>query len=79
MVRHQQDYINLKRKLEKSYDITTQEGSILNYLNLQIIQSQAGISFDQTAHILDMLQPHFPLHSSFTKTDTPFRTDREYE
>ena len=26
-----------------------------------------------------MLEPHFPKDSSFTATDIPFRTDREYE
>ena len=45
----------------------------------KVIQSSDGISFDQTEHILQMLEPHFPRSSSFTRTDTPFRTDRGYE
>jgi len=72
-------YLNIKARIEKSYDITMQEGPVIKYLNLQIIQSDAGISFDQTQHILKMLEPHYPQGSSFTKTDIPFRTDRDYE
>jgi len=79
LVSEKQLYLDIKTRIEKSYDITMQEGPILQYLNLQIIQSDAGISIDQTKHILKMLEPHFPKDSSFTATDIPFRTDREYE
>ena len=79
LVSHKQLYIDIKTRIEKSYDITMQEGPVIQYLNLQIIQSDAGISFDQTQHILKMLEPHYPKTSSFTRTDIPFRTDREYE
>ena len=72
-------YLELKAHLAKAFSITTQEGPVLKYLNLRIIQSEAGISIDQTQHILDMVQPHYPKNSNFTKTDSPFRTDRSYE
>jgi len=72
-------YLDIKTRIEKSYDITMQEGPVLQYLNLQIIQSDAGISIDQTKHIFKMLKPHFPINSAFTATDIPFRTDRAYE
>ena len=79
LVSRKQLYLDIKARIEKSYDITMQEGPVIKYLNLQIIQSDAGISLDQTQHILKMLEPHYPQQSSFTKTDIPFRTDREYE
>lgn len=79
LVSRKQLYLDIKARIEKSYDITMQEGPILQYLNLQIIQSDAGISIDQTQHILKMLEPHYPKGSPFTKTDIPFRTDRAYE
>ena len=79
LVSHKQLYEEIRKRIEKSYDITIQDGAILKYLNLQIIQSDAGISIDQTQHILKMLEPHYPKSSKFTKTDIPFRTDKEYE
>ena len=79
MVKDKADFIRVKDRISQSYDLTTQEGMILNYLNLQIIQSAAGISIDQTKHILEMVEPHFPKGSSFTHTDTPFWTDKSYE
>ncbi len=36
-------------------DVTTQEGPILKYLNLRIVQSSYGVSFDQTEHIRDTI------------------------
>ena len=79
LVSHKKLYDDIKQRIEKSYDITMQEGPILKYLNLQIIQSDAGISIDQTQHILKMLEPHYPKSSHFTKTDIPFRTDKDFE
>ena len=72
-------YSQFKTNLEKAFKITTQEGPELNYLNLHIVQSNYGISFDQTQHILDMVEPHFPRDSSFSKVNFPFCTDRGYE
>ena len=40
---------------QKFFDVTTQEGPILKYLNLCFVQSSYGISFDQTEHIHDMI------------------------
>ena len=37
-------------ELEKVFDLTVNEGSILKFLNICIVQSPAGISFDQTNH-----------------------------
>jgi len=66
--------------LEKLFDPTVSEGSLLKFLNLCIVQSSAGISFDQTHHIRSNIlaeyfagvdtksikMPYtFPLESSF--------------
>ena len=41
----------LRDFVTKFFDVTTQEGPILKYLNLCIVQSQYDISFDQAEHI----------------------------
>jgi hypothetical protein len=46
-----QPFLLLKQELEKLFDLTCVEGNILKFLNLRIIQSPSGISFDQTDHI----------------------------
>jgi len=79
LVSRKQLYLDIKARIEMSYGITMQEGPVIKYLNLQIIQSDAGISLDQTQHILKILEPHYPQNSTFTRTDIPFRTDRDYE
>lgn len=38
-------------ELQRLFDITTKGGTVLKYLNLSIIQTEHGISFDQTEHI----------------------------
>jgi hypothetical protein len=48
-------FLRLKAELEKIFDLTVCEGSVLKFLNLRIIQSPAGISFDQMQHIQDTL------------------------
>jgi hypothetical protein len=69
--------------LERFFEITSKTGSLLNYLNLCIIQSELGVSYDQTDHIRKMVKKHFPpekIGDSKTKTvHTPFRTDTQYE
>ena len=61
------------------FDITTQEGSIINFLNLRIISSPTVISIDQTKHILEMMEPHFPRLQHFFKINTPMRNDKLFE
>ena len=47
----QSAFIHLKAKLNKMFDLTSKEDAILKFLNLHIVQSLAGISFNQTQHI----------------------------
>ena len=68
--------------LRRHFGITTKTGSRLDYLNLRIIQSSAGISYDQTEHIQDEILPiFFPPDSTerLKPVHTPFRTDSAYE
>jgi hypothetical protein len=44
-------FLQLKQALEQLFDLTICEGNILKFLNLRIVQSPAGVSFDQTQHI----------------------------
>ncbi len=48
-------FLFLRQELEKLFDLTVTEGSVLKFLNLRIVQSPAGISFDQTQHIRSIL------------------------
>jgi hypothetical protein len=60
------------------------QGTLVKYLNIRIIQSDLGISYDQTEHIeRKILQKHFPddkIGDTIMKeVHTPFRTDNQYE
>ncbi len=48
-------FLALKAALDKLFDLASCEGSILKFLNLWIIQSPSGVSFDQTTHIYKTL------------------------
>ena len=61
------------------FDITTQEGPIINFLNLRIISSPTALSIDQTKHVLEMVEPHFPRLQHYSKVHTPMRTDKLFE
>ena len=70
--------------LRKLFDITVKEGTQLSYLNLRIIQSEHGVSYDQTEHIIHkIINKYFPPskieESKLKPVHTPFRTDSEYE
>jgi len=82
--RTREPFLRLKLALEKLFNSTVCEGSVLKFLNLRIIQSPSGISFDQTRHIQNVILAEyfkdiptdsikqqlypFPLEPSFEKT-----------
>ena len=74
-------FYELRDFVTKFVDVTTQEGPILKYLNLRIVQSQYGISFDQTEHIRDtILDPWLKNSKERVKGfHTPWPTDRAAE
>jgi hypothetical protein len=60
------------------------EGTQISYLNLQIIQSKYGVSYDQTKHIHQkIVNKYFPPDkvsgSPMKDVHTPFRTDSQCE
>jgi hypothetical protein len=64
--------------------ITVKEGAQLSYLNLRNIQSEYGVSYDQTEHIIrKIINKYFPPskieESKLIPVHTPFRTDSDYE
>jgi hypothetical protein len=51
---------HLVNELRQMSDLTSKQGSILKFLNLRIVQSPLGVSFDQTKHITtQILEPYF--------------------
>jgi len=75
-------FLRLKSELEKLFDLTVCEGSILKFLNLRIIQSPSGVSFDQTNHIKNtILYDYFkdvPVNS-IPRQLYPFPLDASFE
>jgi hypothetical protein len=64
------------------FEVTLQEGKILHFLNLLIIQSPAGISIDQTEHIVDTIcTPCFKNQytSDLISITNPLPTDSLFE
>ena len=75
-------YRSLCDYLKKFFDITTEEGTSFMYLNFRIIQSEFGVSFDQTEHILGtIVKKFFPSESCkrLKQVLTPVRTDNEFK
>ena len=67
-----------RRAFEEYFQIKSQEGSIIKYLNFRIFQSPIDLSIDQTDHIKELVNEQFPT-GKFRKVDTPFWTDSTYE
>ena len=64
--------------LLSAFKVTTQEGSVLKYLNFRIIQSVHGISIDQTSHIQELVHTYIPVDSKIDPVNTPLRSDRQF-
>ena len=72
LVDHLSDYVS----------VTMKEGSSITYLNIRIVQSSDGISYDQTSHIEDTIKRKFfpPARAlSLKSVHMPFRTDSQFE
>jgi hypothetical protein len=76
---HQSLFDDLCTSLKKYFELTTKEGPELSYLNLSITQTSEYIAIDQTKHIKEIVESWFPETSNIHTTDTPFRTDNEFE
>ena len=68
--------------MDSLFPVTAQTGIVLKYLNIRIIQTDLGISIDQTQHIkTNIVDKYFPPDNNerLKSADTPYRTDNEYE
>jgi hypothetical protein len=75
-------FLDLKSKMEAMFDLTLQQVAILHFLNLRIIQSPAGISIDQTDHIVKtIVEPYFKYRntSALISITSPFLPDSSFE
>jgi hypothetical protein len=75
-------FLLLKQELELLFDLTCSEGSIIKFLNLRIIQSPTGISFDQTAHINNIILAEYFKNippSSIKFQPCPFLLESSFE
>jgi hypothetical protein len=68
--------------MEAMFEVTLQEGAILRFLNMRIIQIPAGISTDQTDHIVEnIVESYFKNRdtSELRSITSPFPTDSSFE
>jgi hypothetical protein len=68
--------------MEALFEVTLREGAILRFLNLRITQSPAGISIDQTDHIVEKVHdPYFQDRDTaeLRSITIPFPTDTSFE
>jgi hypothetical protein len=75
-------FLDLKANMEAIFEVTLQEGAILRFLNLRIIQILAGISIDQTDHIVETtITPYLKNQctSELVSITSPFPTDSSFE
>ena len=71
-------FSELRRFFEEAFDIKSQYGHVLNYLNFRICQSTLDFSIDQTDHVMELVNEWLPNINSRT-VDTTFCTDTKYE
>jgi hypothetical protein len=75
-------FLHLKGELEKLFDLQSNEGTILRFLNLRLIQSPLGISMDQTQHIRSKVLHNYFARippESIPKTLYPFPLEASFE
>ena len=65
------------KQIQSPFQVTVQEGKVIEFLNYRIIQSVHGISVNQTAHILEMLDNFLP-NEKCKNTTTPLSSDKQY-
>jgi hypothetical protein len=75
-------FLDLKAKMEDMFEVTLQEGAILCFINLRIIQIPAGASIDQMYHIVEtIVELYFKdrYSSTIMCIKSPFPTDSLFE
>jgi hypothetical protein len=75
-------FLDLKASMEALFKITLQEGALILFLNLRIIQPPTGIHIDQTDHIVEtIIVPYYKDQDtlSLLSITSPFSTDSYFE
>lgn len=75
-------FVLFQKHMERFVPITTQDEMVMKYLSLRVIQSDQGISIDQTHHIkTSILDKWFPegMVERLKTADTPYPTDSQFE
>jgi hypothetical protein len=75
-------FLDLKSQMEAMFEVTFQEGAILRFLNMRIIQSPAGISINKTDHIEEtIVEAYFKNRdtSELCSITSPFPTDSSFD
>jgi hypothetical protein len=66
--------------LTQYFELSVQQGNVIKFLSLRIIQTEHAISIDQTTYILSLLRHYFGDDVDKIKTvTTPMQTDSEFE
>jgi hypothetical protein len=77
---NQLEFDNLVKHLGKYFDLSVQQGNVIKFLSLRIIQTDHAISIDQTDYICNLLRHYFGSDVDIIKTaTTPMRTDSNFE
>ena len=75
-------FADFMKFMDSVLPVTAQTGKVLKYLNVRIIQTDMGISIDQTQHIkTNVIEKFFPPNRTdrLKSANTPYRSDSEYE
>ena len=70
--------LNQEDVFEEAFVMKFQIGSVLKYLNYQMIQPPVGFSVDQTDHIMELVNEWLPT-GKFRNINTPFKEDYIYK
>ena len=78
---HESIFRQLKSYLSDFFGLTCKTGNQLSYLNIRIYQSSAGISFDQTDHIQEIIHYFFSPDTTECLKDVhrSFYTDNQFD
>jgi hypothetical protein len=76
----QRSFDDLVKYLEKFFELTVQNGQVIKFLGIRIIQSELGISLDQGEYVYEILEYYWGTNLEKIKTLTsPMRYDSAYE
>jgi hypothetical protein len=66
--------------LGQYFELSVQTGHVMNFLGLRVIQTDIGISLDQSLYVYEMLETFFGKNVDVIKSlGTPMRHDTEFE